>query len=264
MIIEPGKQDTKLKEYLDSGEYKKVLLVYFHGVGDAIMFQVLFDRLKELYPEIHFDIGLAKGLGEELIYPDAILLENLDNIEEGYDLTALIHFPVEIDGMTKSELCCRDELGIDLLWGHNQIGYFDSPLIAVHFNQTAIPSVANPDPEIAEKIWNEIVEAGFIPIETHFSHVFDNPVNVKFDFVDRHVRNCKPTLKSLVGLLQSCRGVIAVPSGPFHCALASINPDNILYLEKDIPLRRFTYLPVKTVNVKNYKDGSVTNFLKTL
>jgi len=254
-IIEPGKQKKKLKDYLDEGIYKKVLIVFWHGIGDVVQFMYVLDHLKGLYPGVTFDLGLCRGLDEETIYPNAILLDNLNNIEVGYDLTALIHFPVEIPGLTKSELCCREELGIELITGYKPLPKFPSKLVAVHFNITCLPDLANPDEETAKKIWNEIHEAGWIPIESHFEHVFHNPVNKMFPFIDCTVRKCTPKIATLLGLLNSCGAFIGVVSGNFHCAMATMPHERIAFLEKEIPVARFTKEPIKSFNLKDYKGG---------
>ena len=254
-IIEPLRQDKKLSAYLDEGTYKRVLLVFWHGVGDCVQFMFLLDKLKELYPSVHFDLGLAKGLDEETIYPEAILLEGPPWPDADYDLTALIHFPVEIPSYTKSELCCKEELGIAIATGYKPLPKHPNKLCAVHFNLTCLPDLANPDRDTAEKIWNDILEAGWIPIESHFEHVFHNPVNAKFDFVDCTVRRVKPRISTLIGLLQNCGAFIGVVSGNFHCAMATMPHNRIAFLEKEIPVARFTHEPIKTFDLKNYNGG---------
>lgn len=265
-FIEPLKTKEKLKVYLDTGKYKSVAIFFGHGLGDCIMFQVIFDKLKELYPDIQFKMALQGGLDEETIYPDAIFANSREEAQKlDYDLVAQINFPVEIDPkLTKMELCCRDELGIEPVSGHKKLPAFPSPLVAVHYNLTCLPGLANPSRDIAEKVWNEIKEAGMIPIETHFSHVFDNPENKIFDFVDCSVRKCQAKISSLLGLLKISRAFIGVVSGPFHCAVSILSPNQILYLEKDIPLERFTHLPIAKADIKNYKEGTVYQFLTKL
>jgi len=256
MIIEPGKQKKKLNEYLAEGP-EKVLLVFWHGIGDVVQFMGLFDKLKEMYPDTHFDIGFANGLDEETFYPEAVLLNDLKNIEDGYDLTALIHFPVETDpNLTKAELCCKEELGIEPFTFYKPIeAKCESRLCAVHFNLTCLPDLVMPEKDVAEKIWNEILEAGWIPIEVHFQHVFHNPVNVKFDFIDCTVRRCVPKVATLLGLLQRCGAFVGVVSGPFHCAMATMPHERIAYLEKHIPVNRFTHENIQTFDLKNYQGG---------
>jgi len=264
MIIEPGKQPQKLKSYLDTGKYKKVLIVFWHGLGDCIQFLNVFDKLKSLYPDIYFDIGIQKGLDEEIIFPEAILLTDLKDIERNWDLTVLIHFPVETDPkLTKSELCCREEIGIEPVSGHKKLPAFPSPIVAVHFCLTSLPWLANPTEEVAHKIWNEIHEAGLVPIEVHYHHCFDNPVNKMFPWVDSTVRGCQAKISSLLGLLNVSRFFIGVVSGPYHSAMSIMPHERICYLEKDIPVARFTHENIKTIDIKNYQDGSILEWLNS-
>jgi hypothetical protein len=172
-------------------------------------------------------------------------------------LSCLIHFPVETDpNLTKAELCCREELGIPLLTNYKNIKKrYDSKLCAVHFNLTCLPDLVTPDKDVAERIWNEVLKAGWIPIEVHFQHIYHNPVNTKFDFVDCTVRRCRPKIATLLGLIQRCGAFIGVVSGPFHCAMATMSHNRIAYLEKEIPVNRFTHEPIKTFNLKDYQGG---------
>ncbi|MHA1329623.1 MAG: hypothetical protein ACTSR2_00965 [Candidatus Hodarchaeales archaeon] len=266
-FIEPLKQEKKLKDYLDTGRYKRVALFWGHGIGDSLMFQVILDKLREMYPDIEFRMALPKGLDEEVIYPDAVFVnsrEEAQNLKD-FDLVAQINFPLETDpNLTKSELCCKTEIGIEPVAGHKKLPEFPSPLVAVHFNLTSLPELANPSEEVAKMIWEEIKSRGAIPIETHFEHCFHNPVNKRFEFVNRHVRDCKPRIKSLIGLIQHCQAFIGCVSGNFHVALSTLPPDRICYLEKKIPVKRFTHLPIKTIKVEEYKDGSVAEWLKSI
>lgn len=263
MIIEPGKQEKKMSFYLEE-KPKRVLIIFFHGLGDCVQFASIYDHLRELYPETHFDIGLQNGLDEEVIFPDAVLLNNLENIEEGYDYTFLIHFPVEIPGLTKSELVCREELGIPLMSSYKSIREMPNRLCGVHFNLTCLPDLANPDRDTAEMIWNDILEAGWIPIETHFQHTFHNPVNEKFDFVDCTVRRCVPRIATLVGLIQNCGAFVGVVSGNFHVAMATLPHNRIAFLEREIPVARFTNEPMQSFDIKNYNKGDIKLWLQNM
>jgi hypothetical protein len=264
LIVEPYHEHKVITDFL-TGETKKVGIVFFHGVGDCMMFATSFDKLKALYPTIHFDIMLQKGLDEELIFPEAILLNNLDEIKtmEDYDYIFLVHFPVEESGKTKSELCCQTELGISATSGYKKLPKFKNKLIGVHFHNTALPGVLNCPKEIAEKIWNEILEVGYIPIDLHFKHVFHNPVNEKYDFIDCGVRRAQPKLETLLGLIQDCAGIIAVASGPFHCAMG-IKPEKIMFIKNGVSKEAFTYQNIPFVDVNNYQDGKVKEWVATL
>jgi hypothetical protein len=226
--------------------------------------------LRTTYPKIQIDILLQRNLGQETIFPDCVFLDDFDHFEDmDYDYIFLVHFPVEGGEITKAELCCQTEIGCPLIWEYAEIPEwprgvkYPSRLIGIHYHNTALPTVFNPSREIAEKIWNEVIDAGYMPIELDFQHVYHNPVNEKFDFIDCTVRKSRATMSNLLSLIRSCAGVIAVPSGPLHCALA-MNPDRVLYLEKGVPVKRFTYWDIPSINVNEYKDGGVKAWLENM
>lgn len=269
-VIEPYRQEQKLVDYL-TADTKKIGIVFWHGLGDCVQFIHILKFLRDIYRHIKIDVLVQNNLGQEAIFPDAVFLNNLDHLEDmDYDYVFLVHFPVEIEGMTKAELCCETEIGCTKVWEYGQIPGFPrknfgypSKLIGIHYHNTALPDVFNPSREVAEKIWNEVLENGFIPIELDFNHPYHNPVNSKHDFIDCTVRRVRGNVNTVLSLINACQGVIAVPSGPLHCSLAMI-PRQVLYLEKNIPVKRFTYWNIPSVDVKNYKDGEVKAWLSTL
>lgn len=271
IVVEPYRQDKKVIDYLADENIKKIGLVFWHGLGDCIQFMHVLNLLRQVYRDRKIDILLQANLGQEAIYPDGIMLPDLNNLESlDYDYIFLIHFPVEEEGKTKAELCCETEIGCTKVWEYANIPNFPrrnftakSKIIGIHYTNTALPEVFNPSREVAEKIWNEVLESGFIPIEMDFNHPYHNPVNEKFDFIDATVRRVKGNVFTLLNFLQYCQGVIAVPSGPLHCSLAMM-PRHVLYLEKNIPIKRFTYWDIPSVDVKNYQDGIVTKWLKEI
>jgi hypothetical protein len=253
-------ENKKLIEYLEPG--KKVLIRFGHGLGDTLMFMPLFYYLKILYPQTQIDIYLE--CGQEKIFKSV-------KDKEGYGYDHVFHIDYRMSegtGLTKNEKCCLDELGLKI----EDVSTFDvvnlkkyySPFVAVHFQGTALPNAVNCPEDIAYKIWKEILEAGKIPIECHFQHCFHNPVNGKYSFIDRDVRNCRAEIESLIGLIQSSFAFIGVASGPFVIAL-SVMPGKTLYLEKDHALETYTKRPLKKLNIKvPYNDGFVKEWLNEL
>lgn len=264
-IIETLYQEKKLFQILtEEVQCKKVGIFFWHGLGDCIQFLHILQTLEECFPLITFTMLLQNGLGQESLFKSIHLVDSTIKLEElDYDYIFKVHFPVEQDpNLTKIELCNKLEIGIpDYVSKYLTIGHtYSSKLVGVHFCNTAMPDVFNVPRVVANKIWNEILEASYIPIEIHFHHVYDNPVNEKFDFVTRNVRDCKVTTENLFGLLDACFGFIGVPSGPLHYALAT-KPDKVLYMEREIPITRFTHDEVKSINVNKYEDGSVKKWL---
>ena len=183
------------------------------------MFLKLFESLGRLYPWIEFDLGLARGLDEEKIFPAAVLLDSewIGQVAAmDYDLVFRCHFPMEDPGRpttTKVELCCELELGIEPVTQYPMLEA--KQIVAVHFHSTAVPDLANAPEDTALRIWTEIRGAGFVPIETHFEHVFHNPRNSRYGFADQHVRYWPARLETLMALLRASAAFVGVVSGPF-------------------------------------------------
>jgi hypothetical protein len=248
--------DKKLIDYLEDG--MKILIRFGHGWGDTQMFMPIMTRLRELYPRVHFDIYIECGQ-EEIFesYPEK------DSIE--HDLVFSLHFPMsEGSGMTKSQLCCTSEIGIEPISEIAILPSFDSPFVAVHFHGTALPDSVRCPHGIAGLMWEEIIEFGKVPIECHYKHIFHNPVNEKYGFITRHVRDCKPTLSSLIGLIQHSFAFIGVASGPFVTAL-SIMPKRTIFLENRHILEDYTKEKLKVIKINEpYKEGTILKWLNDL
>lgn len=259
------KEDKKLVEYLDSGFFKKILLPCWHGVGDIVMFMAPFQYLKNKYPHLQIDLGLAKGLQQLNIIPDAVELEGDWRVtvhQSDYDLVFSCNMPLEDANdltKTKAEVCCIDELGVPPICGHLHIR--SKPIVGMHFHNTSVGSVANISEEVAQKMWNEIIEAGCIPLETLFQHGFHNPSNERFSFADNHVRNLPARLDTCISVLSKCDYFIGGVSGNFHLALSLLPYQNVALIENRLMAEHFTKFPIQTFDMFNYKDGQVKNWL---
>jgi len=256
----------KIADILRKEKPQRVCLIFWHGLGDLVMFIPCLEQLRKLFPDIEIDLALQKGVGQEYLAPDAILISNANQDIDGYDFTFQIHFPMveHMKGLwTKAEWCCMQELGIDRVSYYPQLPQGQSKLVACHFQATALPKPINPDEATAKQIWQEIIDAGFIPIESLFKHTYFNPVNKKFDFIDSHVRAVPASIEKLIGLLQSCFASICVASGNLPISL-SIMPQRTIYLEKEYPIACYTKEKIASVNINDYKKGSVKECLCTM
>jgi hypothetical protein len=246
-------------------ETKRVLIVFYHGVGDVILFLNILEQLRTLYPLMVFDMGLCKGLDQEKIIPGAVLLDG--NWREhahlyNYDIVFVCNLPLEDinnPNETKAEVSCREEFGIPPVSGHRAVK--PAKLVGVHFQMTSIPWVANPSEETARLIWDEVIEAGYIPIETLMTHPFHNPANGRYPFVVNHIRDWPARLDTLMAVLGACERVIAVASGNWHLAVSVLGPKRVALLEKDLKVGHFTKEAVKGIDIKDYVKGSVKEWL---
>lgn len=247
--------NKKLVEYLKPD--MKILIRFGHGWGDTLMFMPIFHTLKLSYPTIKFDVYLENGQ-EEIFesYPD--------KNNGSHDLVFHLDFPMsEGTGLTKQEKCCKDEIGID--WtteAQIPLPQQSSPYVAVHFQGTALPGSVNCPKDVAYKIWDEVIEAGKIPIECHFEHGFHNPVNKRYSFINRSVRDCSADLKNLIGLIQHSFAFVGVASGPFVTALCEI-PQRTMFLQNKHKLEDYTHEDIKTIDVNDYQGG-IKDWLRCL
>lgn len=265
-LLTESKNGMKLIEHLKTGAYKSVLLPFFHGLGDVVMVLPIVERLRALYPDIKIDLGLCRGLDQETFVPDAVLLDG-DWREKcltfGYDLVFPLNFPLERPEdatKTKSEVSCQEEVGIEPCAGH--LPLTAKRLVGVSFQCTSVPWVANCEPAEAERIWNEIKAAGFVPVEINMRHVFFNPANERYGFVDCHVRDWPAKIETLMALIGACSAYISAVSGNFHMALSVLGPKKVMLLERDLKVGHFTKEPVRALDLKNYAGGEVAEFLK--
>jgi hypothetical protein len=236
------------------------------------MFITTFYRLKKLFPDTQIDIALQEGTGQEGLIRDAVLIKNPNKPIDGYDYTFQIHYPMSehMNGRwTKNEWCCIQELGIDPISSYPHFRKLTEPkklkgkyMVALHYQATALPGACNPTEEVAHEIWGDVIEAGFLPLEVFFKHAWFNPINEKFSFVpeEQTARNIPASISKLTRLLQSCYASICVASGNLPMSLA-IMPERTLYLQKDYPIETYTRMAIPSVNVINYQEGKVKEWL---
>jgi len=249
-------KEKKLSEYLKDGQ--KVLIRWGHGLGDLLMWLPSYEKLKKDYPQVDFHLYVESG--QEEIWGD-----EKDKDSQDYDLVFSLDFPMsEGSDITKAEKCCKEELGIDSPQDEFiKIPKYDSPFVACHFQGTALPGSVGCSSEVAKQIWQEIKDFGKIPVECHFKHVFHNPANEKFDFIDISVREYQAKVSSLIGLIQHSSAFVGVASGPLVVALSTI-PEKTLYLEKSHPLKTYTKKDIAKVDINDYKPNSVKTWLQNL
>ena len=123
----------KVSDILRFEKPQKVCLIFWHGLGDLIMFIPCLKKLRKLFHDIQIDIALQAGIGQEELIPNALLIKNANRKIDGYDYTFQIHFPMceGSNGLwTKSEWCCKSELGIDPVFDYPKIKKCKSRLVA--------------------------------------------------------------------------------------------------------------------------------------
>ena len=254
-MIVSNYRDKKVCDYLNTGEYHKVLIRFRHGLGDAIMFYATcLKTLMWQYPGVSF--AYSTHCGQE------VLFGSVDDDPEHYDITFDIGYPCsEGDGLdyTKSDKCAIVELGLKtpLEEDYTLPRTFPSPLVGVHFNSTSCTWL-DAKPDFARKLWEQIQEAGLIPIDTHMRHVFDNSHSVVHDFEQcRRIDNIPASLDKLLGLLGCLRGFAGVPSGNLIAACTVLPPRKILYLGSTTTRTRHYRLDTFEMDIRKPYDKAI-------
>ena len=245
-------------------EYKKILLKFYHGLGDAIdFFANCVPMLKRAFPGRRFYVETQ--LGQEYFFGE------VDPDENHYDLCVFIAFPcAEWDkGMeTKAEKCARVELGIKIP-PDVPSRYFispgrdPSPLVGVHFVSTSNDDVSCPEP-CARLIWDKIEQRGLIPIDTHFRHQGATLDRVIFAWEDRHVQTVRPTVEKLFGLMNALGGFAGVSSGNFWASLCTLPPSRILFIETEFPVRKMTHIPIRSIKAADPDEAVIDTWLNEI
>ncbi len=249
----------KLVQYIEPG--KRYLVVFKHGLGDTMMFYPVYEYLRDTYANCKIDINV--DYGQEQIFKSSPFDESK------YDICFVIHFPMaEATPFTKSEYCCMWEIGIDYKKVSKELASLPAcktSIVGVHFQGTSMDKVVSVPEGLAHIIWEEIKEAGYVPMEVFFQHCFYNPANKKYDFINNTCREGVASISNLIGTIQQCNAFLGVVSGPLTVA-ASVCPGRTCCLQKGFKLDSFLKkVKVHTIDFsEGYKFDSVKNWLKGL
>ena len=264
-IVDP-RTGVKLVDLIAAGE-TKILIVFWHGLGDLVMFMPIFRYLQQTYPNVTFGLGLAREHGHQPIFPESVQLEHgwEGRVNEmGFDTAFICHYPIEDASrptVTKNDICCEAELGIPYVSEEYRVGA--KRLVGVHFQGTSCPGTVNAQEDVARRIWQDVLSAGCVPIETHFQHVWHNGANGKYPFVSNHVRDWPADLDTLMAIIGGCGAFIGVLSGNALLAMSILGNERVMILENGSRASQFIKGDIRTVNVNDY-NGEVRQWLESL
>ena len=246
MIVKDFKEQ-KVAELIRQCGYRRVLLRLHHGLGDAVMFYArIFRKLEQEFPDVEF--ALDTHCGQEEIFGTP------DRNEDAYDVVFEIAMPYcewDSRGDTKAERCAAEEIGVTPApEDYTLPRRWSSPLVAVHFFSTCLRNLCCPE-LLAKDIWNRIICAGLIPIDTHMKHGFAEPKNVPWSWETCRIFDAPATMRKLFGVIGSCAGFAGVISGNLFAALSAMPPEKIIVICPDFSVRRITRLPVHELNPRD-------------
>ena len=240
-------------------DFRRILIRFKHGLGDALMFNATcLKALREAFPDVEF--AFSTHLGQQDVFGE---------IDEGgkYDAVFDLAFPMaEYDSgnETKAEKCARIETGAAFKVEDYRLNQsFTNPLVALHFHSTCLKALCIPD-DFAKRLWEQIEDEGFIPIDTHLRHPTDNAPPMA-EWQSRNLEGIKATVPKLLGLIGACNGFIGTSSGNFFCALSMLEARKIMFIKTAFDVEKLTRLPVWVIDAnRQYDKCKVHDFLESL
>ena len=246
-MLEAEKIPEKVMPFIRKNQDKTFVLLFPHGLGDVIMWYPFFEKLKAMFPNTRIDLEL-KEQNKESGY--VTFDPNFD-----YDYKILIHYWTSDNRypLTKNQLCNELEMGMDepveLFTTH--VKRFGSPIVSLGFTSGSSPESYGCPKDIAKRIYDGVLDAGFIPMAIEFKSEPTMVIPRDYStFIKNSTRECAVKMRSTIGLIQRSHAFIGVTSGPMWVALACLGPDRCMCLDarrdecwKVVPLdkMRFTY-----------------------
>lgn len=227
-------KEKRLSEQLESGD--EVLIKFDnHGIGDMIMFQPLYQRLKELHPDVGFH--LLGNKDQQYFYETPNAPVNKTFYIKFPETTGI--FGCRPYSMSKPEACAVLELGIpytpelEFSWNPDKWDDVNIPdnCIGVVF-QVCSNSSRTLDYGTSAAIWNRIKNAGFTPIEVVFKNLNLAARNGRMGFIDRSCRDLPANPETMIGVIKKCKGFLGVNTGTF-CAAVALKHGDVIHLRKN-------------------------------
>lgn len=254
-------KEKRVVDYLKPG-LKALVKFDRHGLGDVIMFQPLYQRLKTLYPNVewHLKANCDQQYFEET--PDASV-----------DIIFDIQFPETVSifkgsnyALSKPEACAILELGIpwtkDLEFSWEPRSW--NADLKIKENCIGFVYQVQSDPSkglntgTGANFWRKIKEAGFTPIEVQFHNPNANKKNGRAAFVNYSCRDFEASVENLIAVLKQCRGFVGVNTGTF-CAATCVMHGHVLALNTRYPFAPF-YKRIDPVMSMDCHDPSHMNY----
>ena len=270
LYASPKKLVDYLGELKQQIRYPNVLLVFNHGLGDAIGFMNIVETLRELFPNFVFSVGLHPMIPNQVLDPTTfkVLLDvknptinpyipgSYESIygsthEREYDLVAEIDYiepPLNYTNI-KLQFCSEIEIGIKA-----QIDYFkwkstrfvernkDSNLVGFHYISNSCIDRKKIYDEEAAAVWQEIKDAGYQPFEVHMNkgafHTQREDVP-KWMKDTETLRYSTGDLTTILNKICECKYFIGVDSGPLAAAVRILGPRKTICIERQRYLQRY-------------------------
>jgi len=263
-----------------------VLLIFNHGLGDFCNFlPVFFELQKQTKTKLVIGSDSKRQLKE--IYPNVVYVDSEIFDKNIYSFIYRVRYPepcnscLPVEHMTempKPYICASLEFGIpNFIWKPYRHMVERNKVIkriGLHFFGHSSSLLKFCPQIIAEKIWQGIIEAGYMPFEVHMRPQFRLDYDCSANDIEKDVfplatpenslRFEEPNLKRLIEEIAKCEIFIGVDSGPLYLASAILGSDKVIGLENEKYIGAYFPTHINTISVKQYEKGKISTLLGRL
>ena len=245
------------------------------------------------FKELHKDTYEITQANKNFVIPFNQSVVQLSNTLYRYDIDKLskefkfvfcIQFPDarhpmiplhQVVNISKLDRCKVLEIGYDdnkILESYvppfkEKLNNKDSKKVIFHAFGHTDKGIKTPSYEDQKTIWNEILDAGYEPVDVHMNNVTtiagsNAPLP---DFMDpsMSIRNSGSGMSGLIETMLTAKYTVGVLSGPLHLSNVLYGGENCLGLEGKFKISNYIDSPKLTsVNIYPYKKGTVYEWLK--
>lgn len=230
---------------------RNVALLFFHGLGDVLIFRALFAQLQAELPDVRFTVYVRVPGSEECV-SGAVLWTGA--LREGHDAVYHLDFPEPVPGETKTTMCARRELGLDTVpvellpyRGRNR-------LACLHL--LAVSNGYRPTEDVGRQIYNTMRDEGLLPVELHYE-------SKPYPWIQCSVAGHSPSVDMTYSLLSASAVNVLVLSAPVVLALA-VAPEKTIVLESGLEISRYYTGPVKRVDTRTFNPDEFRAMLREI
>jgi len=249
MTLYPSRGDGTVKAGIDAHGFKDVALLFFHGLGDTLMFRSLLHQMRAERPGVRFTTYLRVPGAQECL-DDSVWWSG--SVREGHDAIYHLDFPEPCAGETKTSMCARRELGLDVVPDELRPYYGRRRLACLHL--ISVSNGYRPSEAVARQIYDIMCSEGLLPIELHFE-------GKPYPWIGCSVAEHMPSVDIAYSLLAASAVNVLVLSAPVVMSLA-IAPEKTIVLESGLTIDRYFTGSVRKVNTLSFDPEAFRAMLR--
>lgn len=263
--VDLAQSKITLKQAIEKYNPGTVLALFNEGLGDALNFIDIYDQVKEKYKNIKFSLAFDSSCRYYNTIEGSFSLptDEADKFDLffKYDLVVKFSYPnKENSTQNKQQVCIEQEIGFPVTPKLRHIKPEKTKIVGIGAWSTTSPQLRLMQEEY-NLVRRDIIDAGYIPLEIHFSNRMDNH-SLR---TTETTRAAVCTLENLFGSLLACDFFLGVNSGPLFAAMRILPLDRVACLDRmSPPLEWHTDVKIKKFPLQSLQRGDVSKWIKAV